>query len=242
MPPIDVNYSFRDIRQTFNALLAELERIWPTLDDSLRAPLSAVLTTLRDQLDDAEGDIARGTALSDFLFAVDQASPLPDGVQGILDRARGPRSRGGVLFVNSNDARALGTRVTALLVIAPASLPVLPPPFIGSTASTPPPGSVDIASEALGIVEAIRINWDKLSTRQQDIAGEIVTSFRADLEASASDEEREQAAERFLDAIASNPSLAEKLPVVVRRGEIFTLGSCLRCGEPSGTVYAGACA
>ena len=128
MPPIDADYSFRNVRETFNALLAELERIWPDLDDQSRALLSTPLASLRDQLDNAEGDIARGTALGDFLFAVDAASPLPDGVQGILDRARGPRSRGGILFVNSGDARDITRRVAALQAAAPAPSPVLPPP------------------------------------------------------------------------------------------------------------------
>ncbi|MEZ4770768.1 MAG: hypothetical protein R2844_20405 [Caldilineales bacterium] len=70
------------------ALLAELERIWPSLDDQVRAPLSAVLATLVDALDNAEGDIARGTTLGNFLFAVDKIAPLPAGVQAILDQAR----------------------------------------------------------------------------------------------------------------------------------------------------------
>ncbi|MEZ4771312.1 MAG: hypothetical protein R2844_23200 [Caldilineales bacterium] len=68
----------------------------------MRAPLSAVLATLVDALDNAEGDIARGTTLSNFLFAVDKIAPLPAGVQAILDQARA-RLRSGVIFVTAND-------------------------------------------------------------------------------------------------------------------------------------------
>ncbi|MCB0234515.1 MAG: CHAT domain-containing protein [Anaerolineae bacterium] len=220
MPPIDADYSFRNVRETFNALLAELERLWPSLDDPSRAPLSAALTTLQAQLDDAEGDIARGTALSDFLYTLDKVSPLPTSVQAILDRARGPRSRGGVLFVSSADARDLAKRA-ALLTVEP-SAPATPPISVASTSadtSVAAPKESDIASQALGLLEAINQNWDKLSTRQQDIASEIVYSFVADMEQSATDEQRTQAGERLLDAIASNPALAAKLPAVVRRGE-----------------------
>lgn len=226
MPPTDADYSFRNVRETFNALLAELERIWPSLDDTMRAPLSTGLAALSDKLDNAEGDIARGTALSDFLYAVDTISPLPADVQRILDQARAPRLRAGVMFLNAADARDIANRVAALIAIAPVSSATAPDttsapasadaaaPSEGASSA----GSATVATQALGLVEAINANWDKLSNKQQDGASELVTNFLAGLERASNDEEREQAAEQLLDAIASNPALASKLPVVVHRG------------------------
>ena len=221
MPPIDDDYSFRNIRGTFDALLAELERIWPSLDDQMRGPLSAALTTLRDKLDNAEGDIARGSTLGDFLFAVDRIAPLPDGVQAVLDQARAPRLRSGVIFVNSAAARDYSDRAAALAGMAAApSAPVESTPVASAESVSAPPAAPDtLALQALGTVQAINTNWEKLSNRQQDTVCEIVYDFLADLESASSDEQREIAAERFLDTFAGNPSLAEKLPVVVRRGD-----------------------
>ncbi|MCB9153355.1 MAG: hypothetical protein H6649_04780 [Caldilineae bacterium] len=221
MPPIDDDYSFRNIRGTFDTLLAELERIWPSLDDSMRGPLSAALTTLRDKLDNAEGDIARGSTLGDFLFAVDRIAPLPDGVQAVLDQARAPRLRSGVIFVNSAAARDYSDRAAALAGMAAApSAPAESTPVASAESVSAPPAAPDtLALQALGTVQAINTNWEKLSNRQQDTVCEIVYDFLADLESASSDEQREIAAERFLDTFADNPSLAEKLPVVVRRGD-----------------------
>lgn len=222
MPPIDADYSFRNTRETFTALLAELERLWAGLADPPRAPLAAALAALRDQLDNAEGDIARGVTLSDFLFTVDKIASLPAGVQQILDQARAPRLRGSLILLNAGDARAFAGRAAALLASSgPADTAAAPE---DETAAAGQPAAAvaapeHLASQALGLLEAISNNWEKLSTRQQDIACELVYNFLADLEAAANDQQREQAAERLLSAVASNPALAEKLQAVVRRGD-----------------------
>ncbi|MEZ4771311.1 MAG: CHAT domain-containing protein [Caldilineales bacterium] len=138
---------------------------------------------------------------------------------------------------------------------APADTPAGEPAPAETAAPAQPEG--DIANQALGLIKAINENWDELSNKQQDTACEIVYNFMADLEASASDDQREMGAERFLDTIASNPALAAKLPVVVRRGtetstwdQVFqavenspglaNLGRELAAAEPQSSFSLGA--
>ena len=75
MPSTD-DFSFRNPLDTVSKTLDQIEASWPGLRRSEQAPLRAALTDLGQALGDASGDFARGTVLTNFLYALDRIPSL----------------------------------------------------------------------------------------------------------------------------------------------------------------------
>ena len=160
---------------------------------------------------------------------------MPAAVQSTLDQARGPRMRSSP-SLGSAAAHDLIQRINRLINASapaePAAIAAAEPVAPATTGSADPEpelglptgvisagGSDKLVARALALVKAVNASWDIMSLNMHNIAGETQYTFLGDLQAASTDQQREDAANRFLDAIESSPALNELLKPDTFRGD-----------------------
>ncbi len=185
---------------TVAAAVDDLGSQWYSLPEAAQASLAAILAGFRTRLSQAEGDIARGSAVQPFLFALEDAPHLPASTAALLAGSpRRERTRA-ILTLESERARELVGMIDRLLG-----------PDAGLAPSPDSSASDEIFADPAKIAERVisRLNgaWGDLSLAAQDQAALWLRSFDDGLFGASNDYERLLATTEFLRQIKGDPAV-----------------------------------
>ncbi len=216
--PDTANYEFREPLDTAHVALSDLQNQWLNLSDSTQGDLAVLLASFRSRLYQAEGNLARGMALSGLLFALESAAALPDSTAKALQAAHRPRRRTSP-SLSSEQAHDIKQQIDLLIGEDNELAPTAAEP--DSAEEFPPDVSPRVIIE-------LNSRWADLSLQSQDQVFLWLVDYDDRLRDAENDYQRLLASYQFLRRVKSNPPLYALLgkAFVVRNtgGAIFNPG------------------
>lgn len=219
MPTSDaVDYEFRRPLETAQTALDALWSQWDSLDAAAQSELTAILASLRARLYQAEGDMARGTAMSSLLYALDRASHVPEAVAELLRERRRPTTRSAGEYCSDHNARLAVNRIDSLIGKDPSLAP-------SETPSASDEEFIEARTTATRVIGSLNRQWRELSLRQQDQAAAWLQAYASALDSAGNDYLRLEATYAFLRHVKDDPATYQRVYQVFRSAEVQTGGS-----------------